>query len=451
MKKRTLLTPASIDVLDSGYINDPQVPGLSIHANRHGRRMWKYRRRIASSRDVLKVTLGLYPTLTLADARACASKLNDQVEAGLNPRAVARAEEDRLRLTVSFAHERYMAAVREGRGSSAKKINKPRTIADKLAIFRRDIEPQLADKLIFEVTEKDLASLVLAKGKDSKVRANRLASELKVFFGWAASLRGTEINLPANPAARLTDLKFPETPRERRLSLEEIGWYLRAIAMEPLLYQRGMLLWLLTAARISEVIFARSDECEEGIWVIPPDRVKNRKAHRIPLGPWGRSLLISDSEWLFPSARTDGPRCPRGWYKARDRVLQRMAEFAGRPIPRWTPHDLRRTARSNTHRLGTDFETAEAMLNHAKCGLERIYDGYAMEDEKRRWFQIWEDEIIRIARNEMVADVLGCPPASDPLLQEPIASSPGCTGLQPLLDVAELEARAAPKSTSAAR
>src|SRR3569623_462997 len=105
MKKRTVLTPACIDVLESGYINDPQVPGLSIHANRHGRRTWKYRRRIAASRDVLKFTLGLYPTLTLADARAWASTLNDQIEAGLNPRTAARAEEDRLKLTVSFAHE----------------------------------------------------------------------------------------------------------------------------------------------------------------------------------------------------------------------------------------------------------------------------------------------------------------------------------------------------------
>jgi len=112
---------------------------------------------------------------------------------------------------------------------------------------------------------------------------------------------------------------------------------------------------------------------------------------------------------------------------------------------------MRRTARSNTRRLNTDFETAEAMLNHAKCGLERIYDGYAMEDEKRRWFQIWEDEIIRIARAEMVADALGCPPAGDPLPQGSIASSPRCTGLQPLLDIAELEARAAPKFTGAAR
>jgi hypothetical protein len=50
-----------------------------------------------------------------------------------------------------------------------------------------------------------------------------------------------------------------------------------------------------------------------------------------------------------------------------------MTKSAGRPIERFTPHDIRRTARSNTKRLNVDFETAEAMLNHLKTGLERTY------------------------------------------------------------------------------
>jgi hypothetical protein len=137
--------------------------------------------------------------------------------------------------------------------------------------------------------------------------------------------------------------------------------------------------------------------------------VKNGKSHRIPLGRWGQSLIKSDSDWLFPSTRTDGPRCPRGWYKARDRVLRRMSEFAERPIAKWNPHDLRRTARSNTRRLGTDEQTAEAMLNHSKSGLARIYDGYEMEDEKREWFQKWENEIARIAMTIGLSEALCVP------------------------------------------
>src|SRR3546814_16569864 len=66
-----------------------------------------------------------------------------------------------------------------------------------------------------------LIKLVEAKGKTAKVRANRLAAELKVFFGWAASLRGLEIGLESDPSRRLGDLRFPENPRPRQFRSEE--------------------------------------------------------------------------------------------------------------------------------------------------------------------------------------------------------------------------------------
>jgi hypothetical protein len=410
MARRIVLTPASVDELMKGYLVDPQTPGLRIEVGATGRKTWRYRRRLSSG-GVIKLTLGRYPAFSIAAARTWAAELNAKVEADIDPRVLAAEEIERAKLTVAFAHERYIAAVREGRASRAKKLNKPRTIADKLAIYNCDIGPKLAETCIFDVTEEELVKLVLAKGRSTRVRANRLAAELKVLFGWAASLRGKEIGLPANPAARLTDLKFPEAPRSRILSLDEIGWFLRAVAAEPRGYQRGLLLLLLTATRLSEVIFARTTEYREGVWTIPAGRTKNARSHRVALGPWGRSLIRTNGFWVFPSDRTDGPKAPCGWYKSRNRVFKRMSQLAGRTIEHWTPHDLRRTARSNTKRLKFDFETAEAMLNHAKQGLERIYDGYDLEDEKRAWFLAWENEIAMIARSVGVAVALGVPDA----------------------------------------
>jgi hypothetical protein len=133
-----------------------------------------------------------------------------QVEAGIDPRAVQRAEKARNEMTVAKAHGLYMVAVHEGRSSRAKRINKPRTIKDKMDVYNHDIAPTLGSRNIYEVTERDLINLVEAKGKTAKVRANRLAAELKVFFGWAASLRGLEVGLEADPSKRLGDLRFPE-------------------------------------------------------------------------------------------------------------------------------------------------------------------------------------------------------------------------------------------------
>src|SRR3546814_5520158 len=96
-----------------------------------------------------------------------------------------------------------------------------------------------------------------------------------------------------------------------------------------------MLLWLLTAARISEVAQAKSAEYVNGVWTIPSPRVKNSFAHNIALGPWGRSLILSNHEWVFPAPRIDGPRNNSVWYKARDRVRARMAVMARHPIERF--------------------------------------------------------------------------------------------------------------------
>ncbi|MCJ8157666.1 integrase arm-type DNA-binding domain-containing protein [Sphingomonas sp. LaA6.9] len=413
MKRQLAFTPAGIDALENGRIADPQTPGLTIEALPSGRKKWVYRRRVAGSSKTFWRNLGHYPTCNIAAARELAAALNDQIEAGIDPHEAEHEEALRTSMTVAFAHELYMEAVREGRASRAKRINKPRTIAAKLAIYQCDIAPKLAQRLILDIVEADLTKLVLAKSKASRVRANRLAGELKVFFGWAASLRGCEIGLPSNPAARLGDLKFAETPRERILTIEEIGWLLKALIHEERVYQRGVLLLLLTAARLSEVIDAKSSELQSDIWTIPAQRVKNSQAHRIPLGPWGWSLFQSNNEWVLPSSRSDGQFHQKTWCKVRDRLLARMSEFAGRPVEHWIPHDLRRTVRSNTKRLKIDYDTAEAMLNHVKKGLERTYDRYEMEEEKREAFLKWENEVAEIARKNGVASMLGAPVEDD--------------------------------------
>jgi hypothetical protein len=423
MARKIPFTPASLDaIIDVRILADPLTPGLAIEVLGSGKKRWKYRRKIVG-RDVT-VTLfgGLYPTHSIAAAREWAQGLNEQVEAGLDPREVRREEKARSEMTVARAHELYMVAVHEGRASRAKRKNKPRTISDKLEIYERDIKPRLGKRSVYEITERDLIKLVTAKGKVARVRANRLAAELKVFFGWASSLRGLEVGLENDPSHRLGDLKFPESPRQRKLSLDEIEWFLKAVVEEERDFQRGMLLWLLTAARITEVGQARRTELVKGIWTIPADRVKNSSAHSIALGPWGRSLMATDGEWVFPAVKKkDRPRNRSVWYKARDRVLARMSELAGRPIERFTPHDFRRTVRSNTKRLKVDFETAEAMLNHVKKGLERTYDRYDLEEEKRASFLKWEAEIADIAIRAGLAARLALP--SCYRIQEPLPTA----------------------------
>ena len=154
--------------------------------------------------------------------------------------------------------------------------------------------------------------------------------------------------------------------------------------------------------------------------------------------------MQSDDEWVFPAETKSGPRNNSIWYKARDRVQARMSEIAGHPIERFTPHDFRRTARSNTKRLKVDFETAEAMMNHLRSGMERIYDHYEMEEEKAAWFLTWENEVIDIAEQAGVAFALGVPgarPANCMLKYRLVIRLPKRSGGQPSVHIRAPKAR----------
>lgn len=52
------------------------------------------------------------------------------------------------------------------------------------------------------------------------------------------------------------------------------------------------------------------------------------------------------------------------------------------PLPHWTIHDLRRTARSLLSRVGVRPDISERMLGHAIPGVEGVYDRHAYDEEK---------------------------------------------------------------------
>lgn len=429
MVQKATLTPTMIEALAAGRLSDPRTPGLYIEVHfARGRtsRIWKYRRRVAGNGagQAHKVTLGAYPSYSIAVAREWAANLNESAERGVDPGQTAR-EERAGHMTVTDAHALYMVAVRAG---ERRKL-KPRTILGKEQIWSCDMQRQIGDRILQELTDDDLWSLVLKKGKTAPIRANRLAAELKVFMKWCAGRPGKQagILLKANPAATLEGNYFPSRVRSRHLSHEELGWLLRALAQEDRLYQRAVLLLLLTGCRKEEVLAAEASEVSDGVWSIPPERTKNSQTHRMPLSPWGRSLCATNHRWLVPSTRKEGPMLA-GWYKVLARLKARIEEIAERPVQHFTFHDLRRTLRSNTKRLKIDFETAEAMLNHKKKGLEEIYDGYDLFEEKRDGFARWEAFLVGLAISAGVFDALSIPgdarPSSDELRDSPANPQP---------------------------
>jgi len=61
-------------------------------------------------------------------------------------------------------------------------------------------------------------------------------------------------------------------------------------------------------------------------------------------------------------------------------------------IPRWTFHDLRRTAATGMARLGISVRVTEAVLNHISGtggGIVAVYQRHDYADEKRQALEAW--------------------------------------------------------------
>jgi hypothetical protein len=65
-------------------------------------------------------------------------------------------------------------------------------------------------------------------------------------------------------------------------------------------------------------------------------------------------------------------------------------------VERFTFHDLRRTMRTRLSALPIPDEVRELMIAHRQSGLHQTYDLHRYRDEKRRGFELWADQLVRI-------------------------------------------------------
>ena len=132
-------------------------------------------------------------------------------------------------------------------------------------------------------------------------------------------------------------------------------------------------LCLLTGQRLSEVAGLRREEIalNTAIWTIPAERSKNKFSHQVPLSEPALLLIreamrTSNGDFLFPDRSGEGPTVHTVIdYALSKAQLPRDGLPLGKfGIPRWTPHDLRRTVATGMSRLKIGQIVIGHVLNH---------------------------------------------------------------------------------------
>jgi integrase len=376
-------------------IADMRCSGLALRVTAAGARSWCFRFRDPQSGRTTRATLGPYPALGLADARAAADVLRKKVVRGINPvQARRREREEAEGRTFEALSERYMT-------EHARRRKKPKSVEEDARNLRLHVLPAWADRPFDSIARRDVIEIcerLVVAGKP--VQANRVQALISSIYSFAidADL------VTANPASRLRK-RGAETKRTRVLSDDELRLFWARAVLPPVSCAVGLALRLalLTGMRAGEVAgLARSeieslDDPERAAVMLPVERVKNGRAHLVPLSPLAVETL---REALALAGGGEYVFVPRGdaikghvLGVAMARMAAALPDEPGADtwlVNRPTPHDLRRTCATRLAALGVPGEDVSAVLNHARADITgRHYDHYARAREKRAALNAW--------------------------------------------------------------
>ena len=129
-------------------------------------------------------------------------------------------------------------------------------------------------------------------------------------------------------------------------------------------------------------------------WAIPPNRMKSDAPHIVPLALPALEILRAlpqSKSYVIGGANPIHYSCAKAELDARMTALN-----GGKPIPRWTWHDLRRTFRTGLSDLKIAPHIAELAIAHGKQGLNRIYDQHRYDTELHEAFALWAQRVMSI-------------------------------------------------------
>lgn len=373
-------------------IPDPSLAGLYLVVQPSGAKSWALRYRYAGKPR--KLTLGKWPIMGVAAARAAATEAIEAVEYGNDPGAAKKkakaerieaqlSERDFIKTLVGDYAKRHLASLKSG------------------AVVKRELERHVVtawgDRDIHDIAKRDVIDLLDGIADSGRVvTANRVRSYLGTFFNWAV-----DRDIIATSPAQGVKPVAKEKSRDRVLSDDEIRWFWRAC--DDLGFPWGPLgqTLLLTGQRLGEVAGMTDAEISGDTWHMEPERTKNGRAHTVPLSGAVSDVLggverIKGKPGLVFTTTGESP--VSGYHKGRNHIAERMTEIAseeaGEPveIPHWTFHDLRRTAATGMARLGIPVRVTEAVLNHVSgtaAGIVSVYQRHDYAEEKRAAMDAW--------------------------------------------------------------
>lgn len=378
--------------------------GLQLRVRASGSMMWNFNYREPLTRSRINMALGPYPDLSLANARKKAVEARELLALGIDPK-VQRDEVRQAKLAeTEHTFEKVAIAWFELKKDSVT----PAYAEDIWRSLTLHVFPDLKTTPLSEINAPMVIKILRPiEAKGSLETVKRLSQRLNeiMTYGVNAGL------IHANPLNGIRAVfKKPKKENMAALPPEELPELMLEIANASIKRTtRCLIEWQLhTMTRPAEAATTRwaDIDFERRIWTIPPERMKKRRPHSIPLSDQAVALLQSlrthsgHREYVFPSDRN--PRTHANSQTA-NMALKRMG-FQDRLVS----HGLRSMASTILNEHGWDPELIEVALAHVdKDEVRSAYNRADYIERRRPMMAWWSEYILKAATGSLLASAYG--------------------------------------------
>lgn len=367
--------------------------GMYLEIFPNGTKSWRMKYRIGGKEK--RVVFGVYPTVTLADARRRRDESKKILAGGGDPGQEKQAEKQARVLAVQNSFETIAI---EWHGH--KKLNWSEGYAsDILEYLSKDVFPFIGTRAVNDIKPAELLAVLRKmeqRGVLDKLKKTRQAC--RQIFTYAV-ITGRAENNPATDLAGA--LKAPKQKHFPHLLHEQIPGFLKSLNSYSgsMLTRNATRLLMLTGLRTIELRASEwSDiDFDKGIWQISAERMKMRRPHVVPLSSQIKSLLkeiqqlTGRGKYVFPGRNDAGKPMSEA---SINQVIKRIG-YDGKA----TGHGFRHTMSTILHEQGYNTAWIETQLAHVdKNSIRGTYNHAQYLDGRREMLQWYSDFLDSLER-----------------------------------------------------
>ncbi|WP_260862760.1 tyrosine-type recombinase/integrase [Citrobacter sp. Marseille-Q6884] len=371
--------------------------GLYLLVNPNGAKYWRLKYRVAGKEKLL--ALGVYPDVTLADARAKRDEAKRGIAGGIDPNEAKREEKATREAQINNT---FQDLATEWHSSKLKKWSAGYA-SDIMEAFNKDVFPYIGKKPIAEIKPLELLNVLRRmEGRGATEKAKKVRQRCGEVFRYAIVTGRAEYN----PAPDLTSaMQGHESNHYPFLNAPELPAFFEALSRysgSELVVLAARLL-IITGLRTGELRGASWQEIDDyaAVWEIPAERMKMRRPHIVPLSQQALSIIARIREitgrypLMFPG-RND-PR--RTMSEASINQVFKRIGYAGKV----TGHGFRHTMSTILHEQGYNTAWIETQLAHVdKNSIRGTYNHAQYLDGRREMLQWYADYMGALEKGENV-------------------------------------------------